>query len=266
LGEDVSFQTDVERPLRRVEADPTQMEQVLVNLVVNARDAMPSGGELRIELANATGALDGANAVRVTVRDTGDGMPPHVVERAFEPFYTTKPKGEGTGLGLATVYGIVTQTGGTVEIQSAPGAGTTIELLLPATDAEPPAAPASDNGADGATRGQTILVVEDEEAVRRLTCRILTREGYTVLEAPDGPRAIDTWDEHPGAIDLLLTDVVMPGMSGKELADRLGIEPVFMSGYTDDVISRHGMDGVRLVQKPFDAQTLLGAIRSALDA
>jgi PAS domain S-box-containing protein len=266
LGEDVSFQTDVERPLRRVEADPTQMEQVLVNLVVNARDAMPSGGELRIELANATGALDGANAVRVTVRDTGDGMPPDVVERAFEPFYTTKPKGEGTGLGLATVYGIVTQTGGTVEIQSAPGAGTTIELLLPATDAEPPAAPASDNGADGATRGRTILVVEDEEAVRRLTCRILTREGYTVLEAPDGPRAIDTWDEHPGAIDLLLTDVVMPGMSGKELADRLGIEPVFMSGYTDDVISRHGMDGVRLVQKPFDAQTLLGAIRSALDA
>jgi two-component system, cell cycle sensor histidine kinase and response regulator CckA len=265
VGEDVSFQSDVERPLRRVEADPTQMEQVLVNLVVNARDAMPAGGELRIELANASGALDGADAVRLTVRDTGDGMAPHVVERAFEPFYTTKPKGEGTGLGLATVYGIVTQTGGTIEIQSAPGAGTTIELLLPATDAEAPAVTASDNGADGATRGETILVVEDEEAVRRLTCRILTREGYTVLEASDGPRAIDTWDEHGGEIDLLLTDVVMPGMSGKELAERLGIEPVFMSGYTDDVISRHGMDGVRLVQKPFDAQTLLGAIRSALD-
>jgi CheY-like chemotaxis protein len=188
------------------------------------------------------------------------------MERAFEPFYTTKPKGEGTGLGLATVYGIVTQTGGTVEIESAPGTGTTIEVLLPATDAELPAVPTSDNGAGGATRGETILVVEDEEAVRRLTCRILTREGYAVLEAPDGSRAIDTWDEHSGEIDLLLTDVVMPGMSGKELADRLGIEPVFMSGYTDDVISHHGMDGVRLVQKPFDAQTLLGAIRSALDA
>jgi two-component system cell cycle sensor histidine kinase/response regulator CckA len=266
VGEDVSFQTDVERPLRRVQADPTQMEQVIVNLVVNARDAMPSGGELRIELGNAPEALDGAHAVRLMVCDTGDGMAPHVVERAFEPFYTTKPKGAGTGLGLATVYGIVTQTGGTVEIQSAPGSGTTIEVLLPATDAELPAMPASDNGADGATGGETILVVEDEEAVRRLTSRILTREGYNVLEAPDGPRAIDTWDEHPGAIDLLLTDVVMPGMSGKELADRLGIEPVFMSGYTDDVISRHGMDGVRLVQKPFDAQTLLGAIRSALDA
>jgi CheY-like chemotaxis protein len=234
--------------------------------VVNARDAMPAGGELRIELGNAAGALDGGDAVRLTVRDTGDGMTPDVVEHAFEPFYTTKPKGEGTGLGLATVYGIVTQTGGTVEIQSAPGAGTTIEVLLPATDAEAPAISASDNGADGATSGETILVVEDEEAVRRLTCRILTREGYTVLEAPDGPRAIDTWDEHPGQIDLLLTDVVMPGMSGRELAERLGIEPVFMSGYTDDVISRHGMDGVRLVQKPFDARTLLGAIRSALDA
>jgi two-component system cell cycle sensor histidine kinase/response regulator CckA len=193
-------------------------------------------------------------------------MAPEVVERAFEPFYTTKPKGEGTGLGLATVYGIVTQTGGTVEIQSAPGAGTTIEVLLPATDAEAAALAGSDNGAGGASGSETILVVEDEDAVRRLTCRILTREGYKVLQAPDGARAIDTWDEHAGQIDLLLTDVVMPGMSGKELAERLGIEPVFMSGYTDEVISRHGMAGVRLVQKPFDAQTLLGAIRSALDA
>jgi two-component system, cell cycle sensor histidine kinase and response regulator CckA len=266
LGEDVSFQTDVERPLRRVEADPTQMEQVLVNLVVNARDAMPGGGELRIELANARGALDGADAVRLTVRDTGDGMTPDVVERAFEPFYTTKPKGEGTGLGLATVYGIVTQTRGTIAIHSAPGAGTMIEVFLPTTDAEPAPQPTSRDGGDGSERGETILVVEDEDAVRRLTCRILAREGYTVLEAPNGPRALDTWDEHAGEIDLLLTDVVMPGMSGKELAERLGIEPVFMSGYTDDVISRHGMDGLRLVQKPFDAQTLLGAVRSALDA
>jgi two-component system, cell cycle sensor histidine kinase and response regulator CckA len=266
LGENVSFQTDVERPLLRVEADPTQMEQVLVNLVVNARDAMPAGGELRIELGNAPSALGGGDAVRLRVRDTGDGMTPDVVERAFEPFYTTKAKGEGTGLGLATVYGIVTQTGGTVEIQSAPGAGTTIEVLLPATDAELPTRPGSDNGARGSERGETILVVEDEDAVRRLTCRILSREGYIVLQAPDGHSALTTWDEHPGEIDLLLTDVVMPGMSGRELAERLGIEPVFMSGYTDDVISRHGMEGLRLVQKPFDAQTLLGAVRSALDA
>jgi CheY-like chemotaxis protein len=239
---------------------------VLVNLAVNARDAMPSGGELRIQLANLAEGPEGAPAVRLTVRDTGTGMSRDVVERAFEPFYSTKPKGEGTGLGLATVYGIVTQTGGTIEIDSAPGSGTTIEVLLPATEAEPVGEPASRDGADAAARGETILVVEDEAAVRRLTCRILAREGYRVLEAADGARALAMWDEHAGEIDLLLTDVVMPGMSGKELAERLGIEPVFMSGYTDDVMLRHGMEGLRLVQKPFDAQTLLGAVRSALDA
>jgi len=194
-------------------------------------------------------------------------MAPEVVERAFEPFYSTKPKGEGTGLGLATVYGIVTQARGTIAIDSAPGAGTTIEVLLPSTEASTSDEPAADNGnGAGSSKGETILVVEDEAAVRRLTCRILTREGYTVLEAPSGELAVDTWDEHPGEIDLLLTDVVMPGMSGKELAERLGIEPVFMSGYTDDVMLRHGVEGPRLVQKPFDAQTLLGAVRSALDA
>ena len=265
IGENIELRTEVERPLRRVEADPTQIEQVLVNLAVNARDAMPSGGELHIELSNVDDA-DGGHAVRLAVRDTGAGMTPDVVERAFEPFYSTKPKGEGTGLGLATVYGFVTRTGGKIEIDSTPGAGTTIEVLLPATDAEPADEPQPGGGDETPTDGQTILVVEDEAAVRRLTCRILTREGYNVLEAPDGPRALDTWDAHPGEIDLLLTDVVMPGMSGKELAERLEIEPVFMSGYTDDVISRHGMDGLRLVQKPFDAQTLLGAVRSALDA
>jgi two-component system cell cycle sensor histidine kinase/response regulator CckA len=266
LGEHVALRTDVERPLRRVEADPTQIEQVLVNLAVNARDAMPAGGELHIDLSNVESGPGGAPAVRLAVRDTGTGMTPDVVDHAFEPFYSTKPKGEGTGLGLATVYGIVTRTGGTVEIHSTPGEGTTIEVLLPATDAQAPAEPAPDGDRDSASHGETILVVEDEAAVRRLTCRILKREGYTVLEAPDGARAIDTWDAHPGEIDLLLTDVVMPGMSGKELAERLGIEPVFMSGYTDDVILRHGMEGLRLVQKPFDAQTLLGAVRSALDS
>jgi nitrogen-specific signal transduction histidine kinase len=265
LGEDVALRTDVERPLRRVVADPTQIEQVLVNLAVNARDAMPAGGELTIDLTNVE-IGGGEHAVRLRVRDTGTGMTGEVVERAFEPFYSTKPKGEGTGLGLATVYGIVMQTGGTIEIDSTPGAGTTIEVLLPATDAQPTEAERPDGADDASTQGETILVVEDEPAVRRLTCRILTREGYKVLEAADGPRALDTWDAHPGEIDLLLTDVVMPGMSGKELAERLGIEPVFMSGYTDDVMSRHGMDGLRLVQKPFDARTLLGAVRSALDA
>jgi CheY-like chemotaxis protein len=196
-----------------------------------------------------------------------DGMTPSEAVRLLSGFVRqAAAKGEGTGLGLATVYGIVTQTGGTIEIDSTPGEGTTIEVMLPATEAQLPEEPEASGGPDSATLGETILVVEDEAAVRRLTCRILKREGYTVLEAPDGRHAIDTWDAHPGEIDLLLTDVVMPGMSGKELAERLGIEPVFMSGYTDDVILRHGMEGLRLVQKPFDARTLLGAVRSALDA
>jgi PAS domain S-box-containing protein len=266
LGEDVALHTDVSEPLSAVEADPTQIEQVLVNLAVNARDAMPSGGELHIGLADVLDGPGGGRAVRLTVRDTGTGMSHDVVERAFEPFYSTKPKGEGTGLGLATVYGIVTQAGGTIEIRSALGAGTTIEVLLPATDARPATKPAGESRNDAASNGETILVVEDEAAVRRLTCRILTRAGYNVLEAADGARALVTWGEHEGEIDLILTDVVMPGMSGKELAEELGIEPVFMSGYTDDVMLRHGVEGLRLVQKPFDAQTLLGAIRSALDA
>ena len=266
IGEDVALYTDVERPLRRVEADPTQLEQVLVNLAVNARDAMPSGGEIRIGLANVADGPGGADAVQLTVRDTGTGMSPEVVERAFEPFYSTKPKGEGTGLGLATVYGIVTQAHGTIEIDSSPGSGTTIVVLLPATDASVPDEPEPRDAAEGAANGETILVVEDEAAVRKLTCRILRRAGYEVLEASDGELALDTWDKHAGEIDLLVTDVVMPGMSGKELAEQLGTEPVFMSGYTDDVTLRHGVEGPRLVQKPFDAQTLLGAVRSALDA
>ncbi len=140
-----------------------------------------------------------------------------------------------------------------------------VSVLLPASEQQPAQADGASPGEDAATGGETILVVEDEDAVRRLTCRILTRQGYRVLEAPDGRHALNTWDEYSSEIDLLVTDVVMPGMSGKELAERIGIEPVFMSGYTDDVVLRHGVEGLRLVQKPFDAETLLSAVRSALD-
>ena len=264
LGEDVALCVTVAEDLWRVVADPSQVEQVLVNLVVNARDAMPGGGRLSIELTNDMDSAEGR--VRLTVRDSGHGMTPDVVERAFEPFYSTKPKGQGTGLGLATVYGIVTQAGGRIEIDSNPGEGTAVCVLLPATEADPAALPEAGELAGTPACGETILVVEDEDAVRRLTCRILARQGYRVLEAANGLHALATWDEQGGDIDLLLTDVVMPGMSGKELAEQIGIEPVFMSGYTDDVVLRHGVEGLRLVQKPFDAETLLSAVRSALDA
>jgi PAS domain S-box-containing protein len=263
LGEDVTLDASIEDGLLAVEADPTQIEQVLMNLVVNARDAMPGGGKLVVDLANED--AEGDPRVRLTVRDRGHGMSAEVLERAFEPFYSTKPKGQGTGLGLATVYGIVTQAGGSIDIDSQPGGGTTVSVLFPACESRPPERPRRVEPAGPPAGGETILVVEDEDAVRRLTCRILSRQGYRVLEAPDGRHALSTWDRHGAEIDLLLTDVVMPGMSGKELAEEIGIEPVFMSGYTDDVVLRHGVEGLRLVEKPFDAETLLSAVRSALD-
>jgi CheY-like chemotaxis protein len=205
--------------------------------------------------------------VRLRVRDSGTGMTPDVVEHAFEPFFTTKPKGQGTGLGLATVYGIVTQAGGSATISSTLGEGTTIEVLLPATGAAPELDAEERPAETDPARGETILVVEDEDAVRRLTRRILARAGYTVIEAPGGAAALAAWETHEGHIDLLLTDVVMPSMSGKELAERLGVVPVFMSGYTDDAVLREGLEAgrPRLVQKPFDAETLLAAVRAALD-
>jgi PAS domain S-box-containing protein len=278
VGEGVALRTQAAADLWRVEADPSQVEQVLMNLAVNARDAMAGDGSLELRLDNVEldahdvrgRAAVAGRYVRLCVRDEGAGMAPEVVEHAFEPFYTTKPKGQGTGLGLATVYGIVTQAGGSVTISSAPGEGTAVEVLLPATGAEPSGDGAADREptASEPARGETILVAEDEDAVRRLTQRMLTRAGYTVIEAAGGAAALAAWEAHPGEIDLLLTDVVMPGMSGKELADRLGVVPVFMSGYTDDVILRHGVDAgqPRLVQKPFDADTLLAAVRAALDA
>jgi PAS domain S-box-containing protein len=263
LGEDVAMTVRVDEDIHPVEGDPSQLEQVLMNLAVNARDAMPGGGRLTITLANDDSGDE--RRVCLTVADNGHGMAPDVVERAFEPFYSTKPKAQGTGLGLATVYGIVTQAGGSVDIESQPGEGTTVRVRLPASRASA-AWPADDPVAESARGGgETILVVEDEEAVRRLTCRILDREGYRVLEAQDGGQALDTWHRHDGEIDLLVTDVVMPGMSGKELAERIGIEPVFMSGYTDDIVLRHGLEGLRLVHKPFDGETLLATVRSALD-
>jgi two-component system cell cycle sensor histidine kinase/response regulator CckA len=206
--------------------------------------------------------------VRVDVRDDGEGMTPSVAERAFEPFFTTKPKGRGTGLGLSTVYGIVTNAEGHIAIESRPQEGTTVTMHLPIVDADSPAVDSSTTELD-APGGARIMVVEDEDAIRTLTHRILTRHGYQVVDYATPADALSGFD---APVDLLLTDVVMPGMSGKELSDRLraaqpGLRVLFMSGYTDNVMDRYGLEaaGDQLVHKPFNAQQLLGAVQDMLD-
>ncbi|HWH00806.1 MAG TPA: PAS domain S-box protein [Pilimelia sp.] len=321
LGEHIDLAVDPAPGLWRVRADAGHLEQVLMNLAVNARQAMPGGGRLRVDTGNVTvgpagavpdrhgatatgppGAVDphdgtaadphngttatGEDAptgreadlppgryVRLRVRDTGRGMAPEVLAHAFEPFFTTKPKGEGTGLGLATVYGIVTQAGGRVWIDSAPGVGTTVTALLPATEEEataeeePEPTPAGLSG-----RGETVLVVEDEDAMRDVTQRILERHGYRVITADRGAAALELIGQLGQQLDLLLTDVVMPHMLGKELADRVTqrfphVRVLYMSGYARPVLAEEGTlePGVALVSKPFSEQALLSAVRDVLD-
>jgi two-component system cell cycle sensor histidine kinase/response regulator CckA len=243
--------------------DPAQLEQVLVNLAVNARDAMPEGGTLSI----AVSGVDGG--VRITAADDGVGMPPEVRERAFEPFFTTKEAGEGTGLGLATVHGVVTDAEGTVDISSEVGSGTVVTIFLPAAKdgvaaPEEPARP-SERPAGSAS----VLVVEDQDPVRRQACRILEAHGYTVREAASADEALSRWEP----VDVLVTDVVMPGVSGQQLAEQArertpGVRVVFMSGHTDDVVVRAGArDGdIAFVQKPFTRDLLLRAVEDALAA
>ena len=276
--------TDVEEMLRRsigehitlifrpgaslppVTCDPGQIEQLLVNLALNARDAMPSGGTLVIE-------TDGpGDQVRMRVRDSGRGMTAEVVARAFEPFFTTKASGEGTGLGLASVYGIVTQAGGEVSLSSEPGLGTTVTVLLPAASVVVEAEPDAPEISPTAGHGETLLVVEDEAALRDVAGRILSGAGYHVLAAECGPDALELAARHAGAIDLLVSDVMMPGMLGKELAERLtDVRPdtrvLYMSGYAQPVLHSQGTldPGVALLEKPFTATDLLTAVRRRLD-
>ena len=281
IGEAVDLRTSLGAGLPHTRVDRGQIEQVLMNLAVNARDAMPAGGILSIDTAPFEVDADYAREhaitpgpyVRLTVSDTGSGMPPEVAARAFEPFFTTKAKGEGSGLGLATVYGIVTQAGGDVTIYTEPAFGTTIRVNLPATDAAASVdqiAPIEDRSAH---TGETVLLVEDEDMVREPARRILTRNGYVVLDAANADDALRVAGEHDGAIHLLLTDVVMPGKSGKELAaelrrDRPDTRVLYMSGYSQDVIVHQGVleEGVNLIEKPFAANELLSRVRHVLDA
>jgi len=281
LGEHVELVTYLAPDLAHVLADQGHVEQILVNLAVNARDAMPGGGTLIIETSNidvdeayaATRAnLPTGRYVALKVSDNGPGMPPEVAEHAFEPFFTTKPKGEGSGLGLATVYGIVAQAGGNVRIYSEPGVGTTVTVLLPITDQSPP--PEERPPALGESGGnELVLLAEDEPALREVARRILTRNGYRVLTAANGHEAIRVATSCQARIDLLLTDVIMPGMQGMEAARQVrkiqpGIAVLYMSGYTEGLLGAQGAlePGVNLIEKPFNEQTLLRKVREILHA
>jgi len=242
IGEDIELVALLDPELGAVQADPTQIEQVIVNLAVNARDAMPQGGSLTIETANVE--TDDGAAVELRMSDTGMGMTDAEREQLFDPFFTTKAG--GTGLGLATVYGVVEQSGATIEVDSAPGKGSSFRICLPRANA-PAEQPAPARALDAPERAsETILLVEDEIIVRQLVAEILETSGYAVLQAADGPSGLELLRRHSDPIDLLLTDVVMPGMSGPEVAQavssmRPGTQVLYMSGYTDSAIGHHGV-------------------------
>jgi len=281
IGEDIQLVAKLGSGLGSVKADPGQIEQVIMNLAVNARDAMPAGGQLTIETANVE--MDEAYVrghplaqpgryVMLAVSDTGTGMDEQTKAHIFEPFFTTKELGKGTGLGLATVYGIVKQSGGFIWLYSEPGHGTSFKIYMPRVDES--AERATPAAAAPLPRGtETILVVEDAPAVRAVTRQVLERQGYTVLEAPNGGAALVLATKHHGPIHLLLTDVVMPGVNGRQLAEQLArprpdMMVLFTSGYTDDSVVRHGVleSGIAYLQKPFTPDGVARKVREVLDS
>ena len=281
MGEDIVLKTRLSPELHSVKADPNQMEQVLINLVANARDAMPRGGVLTITTRNVTleSALscEGADIpaggyIEMAVSDTGEGMDAETRSHLFEPFFTTKERGKGTGLGLSSVYGSVRQNAGGISVRTEMGRGTSFSIYLPQL-AEPVAAAHAEPVPIGIRRGnETILVVEDEAPLRKMLCEALTSAGYHVLEASDGSDALRKWEHLASSIDVLLTDVVMPLLNGRELAKRLTanaphIEVIYMSGYADDVLAYHGTlkPGTILIQKPFRPAALFSKLREVLD-
>jgi PAS domain S-box-containing protein len=281
VGEDIELVTQFAPNLGQVMADAGQLEQVLMNLVVNARDAMPQGGRLTIATVNVElgsgDARDGVDVkpgpyVQLTVTDSGCGMDAETMARVFEPFFTTKEKGRGTGLGLSTTYGIVKQSGGYVWVASEPGRGTTFTIQLPRTSSGETASMSPPPASAGARGSETILVVEDEAALRDIVRRALEGAGYRVLTAADGDEALLAGQYRPGGIDLLLTDVVMPHMGGRRLAQELArvrpaLRVLYMSGHDDEAIAKHGViePGTDLLGKPFSAAQLVARVRAALD-
>ena len=278
IGEDISIQIVQREDLGHITADSGQVEQILLNLSLNARDAMPNGGVLKIETAHArpdnpdlaeSGSV-AENVVLLCVSDTGEGMDEHTKEHLFEPFFTTKPEGKGTGLGLSTVYGIVAQSGATISVDSAPGSGATFRIYFPRTDAElslTEAAPVRHTGTE------RLLFVEDDHSVRDLTERIFRQRGYAVTAAADGREALRAFAANPHEFDLVVTDLIMPGMSGRELVEALhqirpGLKALYISGYTEDEIIRRGLHdpNVAFLAKPFTADELANKVRALLDA
>lgn len=282
IGEDIEFELSLSSGTAEVVADPGQMEQVIMNLLLNARDAMPTGGRIRIETAivdwNAQGAaghgMQPGPCVLLSIGDTGYGIEPAALQHVFEPFFTTKEKGKGTGIGLHTVHRIIKESGGDIWVRSEPSCGATFSICLPraqqppANDAEPAAATRQPNSGN-----ETILLVEDEEGVRRLLTHVLHKRGYRVIEACDGEEGLRIFQQKAAEIHLVLTDMVMPRMSGRQMAERLlqqcpEMKVMFMSGYTDDVLVRTGAlsPGMPFLQKPLRPEVLAARVRESLDS
>jgi len=284
LGEDINISLSLDATLGNVKADQSQIEQVIMNLAVNARDAMPSGGKLHVQTANTEmdiaftrdhpGSKPGSY-VMLSIADSGTGMNPETIAHIFEPFFTTKGVGEGTGLGLATVYGVVKQSNGYIWVDSAPGKGSTFQIYLPRNlDADLVSVAKPEVQSRGMSRGsEMILLVEDAEPLRKLAQAFLESNGFRVLSAQSGEAALEIAERHSGPFDLLLTDVVMPGMNGRVLAEQLsirqpGLKVLFMSGYTDSFIAGHGVlqMGTNLLHKPFTEEIFISKVREVLDS
>jgi CheY-like chemotaxis protein len=280
IGEDIELVTALAPELAPIRADPSSIEQILVNLAANAREAMPLGGRLTIETgtveldevyASAHVSVIPGTYVLIAVSDTGRGMDPATAARVFEPFFTTKEQGRGSGLGLSSVYGVVKQSGGYIWVYSELEHGTTFKVYLPVAHTGQPQTASADDHSESIRGTETVLLVEDEEAVRMLAREVLRRHGYQVLEARHGLDALRVAERHGSAIHLLITDVVMPFMSGRDLANRLSevrsdLKVLFMSGYTDHaVMHRDVTPGAAFIQKPFTPDALARKVRSVLD-